>query len=584
MRGDAWHGVNASFASPSDPPHRHRLTSPHWATAATVLALVMVLYTLIGVVRAYSPVPLWDMWDGYIGFFLQAREGGWLPWLDGHAEHRIVLSRPFFYADIAWFGARGILPIVAGLAITAGIATIFIQAARRSSDALTPAARKALCAVLLGGTFFWSQRENFTWAFQVQFFLVAWLPLSAFYLAARAASEPTRGYLAPAATACAALALGAMANGIFALPILLVLGACVGLGPRWLAGTALTTVLAVLLFRQGFSGGQTHVPMLAVLMDRPMDVVHFVLRYVGGPLWFAFGRANWAIGITEIAAALLLLGTLAFVPTAWRTRRTHPMSLAMVAVMAYVAVSAFGTSLGRLPLPYGLAGAFVSRYTTMGGLAWLASLVMVAPALGDRIVRALPLAATLVLLGLMSWQLRAIRNQASTLYSRDLGALALATQMNDPSAIAPLYPPEQTAHVLDIANKAGKARLSAFGRNHLLAAIGWLGRRAPAAGCQAGIETSQVLASGRPQRRIDGHLKIAFSQSSDGAALVVDEHDIIVGWALVRPKAARERGDSVDGPAFSGFVDDPRVDHAGWMTSSLRICAMPMGASFAYSE
>jgi hypothetical protein len=564
--------------------NRRRFTSPHWATAATVLALLMVVYTLIGTVRAYSPVPLWDMWDGYIGFFLQAREGGWSPWFEAHGEHRIVLSRPFFYADIAWFGARGILPIAAGVAITASIATIFIQAARRSSGALTSAARQTLCAVLLGGTFFWSQRENFTWAFQVQFFLVAWLPLSAFYLAARAASKPERGYLAPAATVCAALALGAMANGIFALPILLVLGACVGLGPRWLAGTALTTVLAALLFRQGFSGGQTHVPMLAVLVDRPMDVVQFVLRYLGGPLWFAFGRANWAIGLTEIAAALLLLGTLAFVPTAWRTRRTQPMSLAMVAVVAYVAVSALGTALGRLPLPYGLAGAFVSRYTTMAGLAWLACLVMVTPALGHHIVRVLPLAATLVLLGLMSWQLRAVRNQASTLYSRDLGALALATQMNDPSAIAPLYPPEQTAHVLDVADRAGKAHLPAFGRNDVLGAIGWLGRRMPLAGCQTGIETSQVLASSRPQRRIDGHLKAAFSQASDGAALVVDERDIIVGWTLVRPKAARERGDVVGGPAFSGFVDDPRADHAGWTTTSLRICAMPTGASFAYSE
>jgi hypothetical protein len=584
MTPGASHGLNASIAPPSNPPRRTPFTSPRWATTATVLALLMVMYTLIGVVRAYSPVPLWDMWDGYIGFFLQAREGGWRPWLDGHGEHRIVLSRPFFYADIAWFGARGILPIVAGLAITAGIATIFIQATRRSSGALTPAARKALCAVLLGGTFFWSQRENFTWAFQVQFFLVAWLPLAAFYLAARAAAEPGRSYLAPLATVCAAAALGAMANGIFALPILLVLGACIGLGRRWMVGTTVTTVLAVLLFRHGFGGGQTHVPMLSVLMDRPMDVVHFVLRYLGGPLWFAFGRANWAIGIAELAAALVLLGTVAFLPTAWRTRRTRPMQLAMVAVIAYVAVSAFGTALGRLPLPYGLAGAFVSRYTTMGGLAWLAGLVMVAPALGNRVMRCVPLAATLVLLGLMSWQLRAVRNQASTLYSRDLGALALATQMNDPSAIGPLYPPEQTAHVLDIAERARTANVPAFGRNPVQKAAGWLGRRRPAAVCQDGIETARALAPGHPQRRIDGHLKAPFSQPADGAALVVDERDIIVGWALVRPRAARERGDMVDGPAFSGFVDDPRTDHAGWTTTSLRICAMPTGASFAYSE
>jgi hypothetical protein len=556
----------------------------HWTKAAVCLALAMVLLALTGVVRVYSPVPFWDMWDGYIDFFMRAREGGLTPWLGPHGEHRLVLSRPFFYADVAWLGGRGILPIVAGLTVAGGIAAVFIQAARRTAHALTPSACAAVYAVLLGGSFFWSQRENFTWAFQVQFFLVAWLPLCAFYLAARAATKPTRSYRAPIATVCAALALGAMANGIFALPILLVLGACIGLGARWLAGTALAAVLALVLFQQGFQGGQTHVPMLSVLVERPIDVMHFTLRYLGSPLWFACGWASWSTGLSEAAAAAILTGAAAFAPAAWRTRREDPMRLAMLAVIAYVTASAFATALGRLPFSYGLAGASVSRYTTLGVMVWLAFFVSALRALPPQSVRFIPLIATVLLLALIPWQLRTLRNQADIRYSRDLAALALATQMNDPAAVGAIYPAEQMAHVLEIAKRARDGHVPAFGQNALWATTGWLGRRLPTPACQPGVESSRTLAAGEHQTRIDGHLKAPLSQSADGAALVVDEHDIIVGWALVRPRAARERGDVADGPAFSGFVADPRVDTTGGTTTSLRICAMPTGASFAYSE
>lgn len=571
--------TSSSISSCSRPSTRN-----HWTTAASVLACLMVVYAVIGTVRGYSSVPFWDMWDGYVDFFLRARHGGWAPWIDAHGEHRLVLSRPFFFADIAWFGGRGILPIGAGILITGAIAATFVQAARRCPGDLTPAARHAVQAVLVGGAFFWSQQENFTWAFQVQFFLVAWLPLSAFYLAARAAAEPTRWYLAPAATACAALATGAMANGIFALPILLVLGVFIGLEARWLIATAITTVLAVMLFRLGFSGAQTNVPMLAVLLDRPIDVLHFTLRYLGGPFWFALRRPPWATGLTEGSAALLLLGTLALLPGAWRDRRTRPMQLAMLALIGYVVVSAFGTALGRLPLSGGLAGALVSRYTTTGGLAWLAFFVAAAAASGPRTARFLPLAAATVLAGLMPWQLKAARTQASILYGRDLAALALATHTDDPSAIGSVYPPEHTSNALATADRARKAGIPAFGTNAVLATTGWLGRRLSQVDCQSGVETLHVLGEEQPRGRVYGHLKYAFSPSRDGAALVVSEQDIIIGWALVRPAIARERGDVVEGHAFSGFIADPRIGDAGWAANSLRICPLPMGASFAYSE
>jgi hypothetical protein len=39
------------------------------------LALAIVATTLYGGYRFYSPIPYWDQWDGYIGFFRTLQEG-----------------------------------------------------------------------------------------------------------------------------------------------------------------------------------------------------------------------------------------------------------------------------------------------------------------------------------------------------------------------------------------------------------------------------------------------------------------------------------------------------------------------------
>jgi hypothetical protein len=55
--------------------------------------------TVIGAIRNYSPVPFWDMWDGYIGFYERISNGHWEAWWERHMEHRLVFSRVFFWLE-----------------------------------------------------------------------------------------------------------------------------------------------------------------------------------------------------------------------------------------------------------------------------------------------------------------------------------------------------------------------------------------------------------------------------------------------------------------------------------------------------
>ncbi|SEM34031.1 hypothetical protein SAMN02800694_0706 [Luteibacter sp. UNCMF331Sha3.1] len=550
------------------------------ATTCIGLSTLMVLLSIVGIVRAYSPVPYWDMWDGYVGFFLRASSEGWSALFEAHNEHRLILARLLFYPDIAWFGGMGILPLVANVALAGGVAFSLCRAALTLTTEGSPPTRHAIVALIVGMAFFWSQRENFTWAFQTQFFLAEALPLFAFQLAASGASAKRAGNLPAMGTACAFLAIGAMANGILVFPLLLFLGACIGLGRRWLFGTGLITIATIALFLRAFRGGQTHVPMLLVLQDRPFEVLHFVLRYLGSPLYFALGAAPPAIPSAEVSGAVLLVGACWLVPAAWRERRSRPLRIAMLAVVSYVVASALGTALGRLPIQYGLAGALVSRYSSLAMLAWLALVVAASPGLAAGLSRArVPALICAVLLAMLPWQLRAARSQASITWNRELAGLALATGTNDPEAISAVYPREATDIALDTATRARAAGLPPFGRPVFASASGWLGSKLAQPVCQGGIETSRPL-SDEGDQRIDGHLRQAFSQSAGQPALVVDGRDTIVGWVLVAPRGARRRDDAAQGEPFSGYVRHAQGRESGLPATSLRICQLPTSAPF----
>ncbi len=75
------------------------------AAAAAFAGLMMILVG-IGQYHSFTVVPIWDMWNGEVEFFMKARGGDLLAWFGQHNEHRITLARLLFWADLDWFGIR----------------------------------------------------------------------------------------------------------------------------------------------------------------------------------------------------------------------------------------------------------------------------------------------------------------------------------------------------------------------------------------------------------------------------------------------------------------------------------------------
>ena len=186
-------------------------------------ALLMVLLAIFGGVRKYSPIPFGDMWEGTLNFHIKLMNGNDPVWWIQHNEHRILLSRILFWIDYKFFEGQSIFLITINY-VFAGLASlVFIKFSNLvASQYLQRSDLRVIAFFLISMMFFWSQNNNFTWAFQSQFFLAQLLPLSAFLFLALDKFYAHRLDFFITACLLGIFAAGSMANGIIAFPLMLI--------------------------------------------------------------------------------------------------------------------------------------------------------------------------------------------------------------------------------------------------------------------------------------------------------------------------------------------------------------------------
>jgi hypothetical protein len=86
-----------NFASVIDAPHGRVSARVVVAAILLCLAAAVLVLAVIGAVRWYSPVPYWDMWDGYLIYYLFSVQSGiWAHVFAQANEHRVTLSHLLF--------------------------------------------------------------------------------------------------------------------------------------------------------------------------------------------------------------------------------------------------------------------------------------------------------------------------------------------------------------------------------------------------------------------------------------------------------------------------------------------------------
>lgn len=508
------------------------------------LALWMCAVCLAGVVRSYCSVPFWDMWNGELEFYQRVLAGDVSAWYYQHNEHRLVVPRLFFYLDMRFFNGRS--AFILGSQLLAHALSAWLVA-RLAWEARPGANRFGVVSLILAAMFNWSQENNFTWAFQVQFLLVYTFTIAAFFLFSRPFdSAKTLGWNGLAGALCATAAAGCMANGLFVLPFC---AAYVFVGHQRRKQALLLAVLSCVVWTAylwNYASINGHASPLQSLLHHPLDVLVYLSKYLGSPFLFLSSHSVALIGALGLFGLPALAGAAIAHDKALRHRAS---SSALLWLAGFILLSALLTALGRLN--FGTDQAIASRYSTPATIYWVSMLAWVFANVRWPAARQICSVSTALMLAALALAQTPALTRPVPVFERRLAAVSLALAVEDEQAEAHVYP--FNAQLREISRFAVANRLSVFSEAWLTGAISRLGYVLPVKidrQCRGNFETIKALAGNRFQAK---GWALPEPDVSEDAVWFVDEQMHVLGigaWGESRPDVKLMLP---GGTAFSGW-------------------------------
>jgi len=512
--------------------------------ALAFLAMWFLTTTLLGVARHYSPVPFWDMWDGYLGTYLRVETGDlWAIW-ERHNDTRIVLPKLLYLIDLGVFGGLGWFLLATHVVLMLFICGMLLLYANRLIGGTGP--RWFMWGIFLGAASLcmsWTQRDNLTWGFQSMMFLSVLLPLAAFYCFALAVERDDWGWL----TAAWVLATGAslsMINCLAVLPLMALLGMLLRLHWRKVVGTwAVAGALVALYMSDGIgvaaSGSAGSTPGLL-----PMTV--FTLKSLGGPLFFVSGRPILAL----LGGVILVLLFAVLAALHWRLGlRSNPFRAALFGFVLFGFATAGGVAVARTAA-WGVDYGLTSRYMTSVLSVWAALAILAASFVRlDRTRWGHTTLLGLLLVMLLPSQVAALHPPVEDLRDRMLAALALKMEVNDEEVLSRIRSPSLELALL--AREPSQKKLSIFGSPELVDVKDLMGsmQRHRGIECAGDIVRLTPLIKDRSYVRIEGWLMDEYSRLAPSSVMILDANRRVVGFAV-----GGYRADAFDGRAIHARI------------------------------
>lgn len=497
-----------------------------WQGLAVMLIAIFVVSTIYGQYINYSPVPIMDYWNGVLSFYVESMQNPEVWWVQ-HNEHRILLSKLFFWLDMRYFGGLSILLLPINTLLLLLIACVMMAYARNLIPERGVGSRTVLAALLVMFCLAWMQNQNIIWGFQSQFILVYLLPLCSFYTLARAQSSSERAWR------WRGLAIGlgvasaySMANGLLALPLLAVLCWFMERSLKRVLIVSIVCVLSTLVFFIGYESTVGGSIGLQFLLSDPLKVLIFSLSYIGNPVYWITGN----IGAAAYAGACAVILSVFFF---WRRKSfsPEPYALALLAFVAYVFGTAGITSIGRAFFDITLSAS--SRYTTPSLLMWVSLVILfLAKFWGDgRTVQWVMVSVAALFL---PSQMKAFTLDTGmfTPHQKAVAALSLRMYIDEEQAkrqLHPFFTPGEEASLL----RARETKVSIFSADQEYP-VDQLGMRLAQAGgqpCRGKVDKTRPTDTQKPAVAIYGGLD-ASEPANVGYILFGDSQGLVKGIAI----------------------------------------------------
>lgn len=510
---------------------------------------LMIGLVIVGGVRFYSDVPVMDMWDGVVSFVLKSQRGMYSAWWEQHNEHRILMSRLLFWADLNWFGGHSIFLLVINYILAFSMPLVIWRILRERRKFLAkPWDESAKILVLFLGSWLvlWCQKDNLIWPFQNQFFLSQLLPLLSFWTACKSSRGERKVFYFLISCLLGFGSAWTMANGIIVLPLLTVMSALRHQGLTRLVINFVLTVATLILYFFNYESPSHHSSLVNSLWSHPVEVLNYTFCYLGSPFYFLVGKGPFGVAIAWVMGGVFTLLVLKKLMNEVFNKSNHPLDLMLVLYLIYILGTAAGTAGGRVH--FGVQQAMSERYTTPALIAWSIICILFEDRLGTLLLppkkTSVKVGCGLLLLLMLIKQLGVFSKNQAELNRKKLAALALELQVRDSEVIQSIFP--FTSRALMIAKEASDKKISIFGYKplkDLRAKLGSVsGVADPFSQCEIERATYKNLPDDLKWVRIEGSLSKSMIRTPPDLFSFTNEKKQIIGYAIEDPSTTRLKG------------------------------------------
>ncbi len=400
------------------------------------LSVGCICLAVIGGINSYSPVPYWDMWDGYIDFNTRILNGDYSIWWGQHNEHRIVLSRLIFYICFSLFNGQLWFLIVINYVLLFLIVYFFIRILNEFLTVDFIWFKYFIIAFLCS----WVQNENLTWGFQSQFFLAYLMPLASLFYLYKAQNENTFSLNFLLSLILGILSSGSLAIGALFLPFLGVYAVVMKMNWKRTALLFLTSVVVIFTYLYDYKSPGHHSSFFEVVLNTPIELSEYIVLYIGSPFFYFFGRSIMSAVLAGVFGLFFLLSVIYFTILFFRRNALKPIYSVLLFFIFYYITNVIVTGGGRVI--FGLQQAFSSRYTTPSLIAWACMFSIYLGLIIDykmSKVKYFNYFIILLLCIISLYQLKVFRSTQTNLFEKSVAAFSLELRINDQKRISKIH-------------------------------------------------------------------------------------------------------------------------------------------------
>ncbi len=412
----------------------------------SLITIFSVLITIFGVFSNFSSIPYWDMWDGYLNFYLKIQNGQYYEWFALHNEHRIFLSRILFFIDIKIFNNQSYFLVLCNLLFLSFAVLIFITFLRNNFSFKDYSTVYLVIVCLL---FSWIQENNLIIGFQTAFVLAQLIPLVAFYYFFKSINHlDQRTNFFIISIFFGFLSSYTLISGIFVLPILTFYCFIVGFKKEYLISLIIVTAISLILYFFSYQSVEHHGSIQDAILHNPLDFINYVFLYFGGPFYYFFGKGETGMNLAWIAGFIFIFLSLYYFFYYLKKQSFINYYGWLYCFILYVGLTAAATAGGRLI--FGASQALSSRYMTPVIFSWVCLIIITVYYLykenniNEKYKKFLQIFFSiflyLLVIVIVFFQLRVFSYDNDINFEKNIAALSIKMDVKDIAQIQSVYP------------------------------------------------------------------------------------------------------------------------------------------------